>query len=326
MNYESFVEHVKELIKDNLPEGWKSATVKVRVADKINQQRIGLEFNKGEKYSPTIYMEEFYEHYQHGMNLEEVIEKLQEVLGETHLVEDMKVTRETLEEKTDRIVFQLINTQSNEALLNKMPHREFHDLSIVYLYFLTQDANGLMTIPIENSLAELFDLSEETLFELAYENTKSILPIEARAMDEVIVELIYGHGVEMEREDISEKSGAMYVFTNTEKTFGAAAMLYPEEFDKVANIYEDDLYIIPSSRHEVITLPKSACNLEGVLEMVEMTNETQRSMEDALSHQVYMYDRSTREITQVTNVPNRPFCEEQREPNKEEVKERNISR
>lgn len=326
MNYEAFVEHVKELMKERLPEGWEKAKIQTRMADKVNQKRIGLEFNRGGNVSPTIYMEEFYAHYEKGMKLEAVIEEIDEILIEINITDKFKVTKDWLEKQTDRIVFQLINTESNQALLSKRPHRFFEDLSIVYLWFISCDENGLLTIPVENSTAALFDYSEEQLFQLAYENTKRLLPPVAKPMRQVIDEIVQGINMEIENEEALEKGTGLYVFSNEVKTFGAAAMLYPEVFEQIAELQGDDLYILPSSRHEVITLPKRDMELHDVIEMVEMTNETHTSVEDALSHQVYQYDRGTREITQATHVPHRPFGEEQQEPNKEEVKERNTSR
>ena len=326
MNYEAFVEHVKELMKERLPEGWEKAKIQTRMADKVNQKRIGLEFNRGGNVSPTIYMEEFYAHYEKGMKLEAVIEEIDEILIEINITDKFKVTKDWLEKQTDRIVFQLINTESNQALLSKRPHRSFEDLSIVYLWFISCDENGLLTIPVENSTAALFDYSEEQLFQLAYENTKRLLPPVAKPMRQVIDEIVQGINMEIENEEALEKGTGLYVFSNEVKTFGAAAMLYPEVFEQIAELQGDDLYILPSSRHEVITLPKRDMELHDVIEMVEMTNETHTSVEDALSHQVYQYDRGTREITQATHVPHRPFGEEQQEPNKEEVKERNTSR
>ncbi len=326
MNYESFVEHIKELMKEHLPEGWEKTVISIRSADKVNQKRIGLEFNKGEFYSPTIYMEEFYEHYKHGMNLEEIIEQMRDILKEVALEEKLKVTRGWLEKQTDRIVLQLINTESNQALLNKMPHRSFEDLSIVYLWFISCDENGLLTIPVENATAELFDYSEEQLFQLAYENTKRLLPPVAKPMRQMIDELLSGFEEEVENREMNDNETGLYVFTNSYRTFGAAAMLYPEVFEEVAEIQGDDLYIMPTSRQEVISMPKGERELHDVIEMVEMSNEMHKDVQEALSHQVYLYDRGTKTITKASDVPHRPFGEENKEPNKEEVKERNTSR
>lgn len=326
MNYEAFVEHVKELMKEYLPEGWEKTVISIRRADKVNQKRMGLEFNKGEFYSPTIYMEEFYEHYKHGMNLEEILEQMRDILKEVALEEKFQVTRGWLEKQTDRIVLQLINTESNQTLLNKMPHRSFEDLSIVYLWFISCDENGLLTIPVENSTAALFDYSEEQLFQLAYENTKRLLPPEAAPMRQMINELLPGFEEEVGYREADDKETGLYVFTNSARTFGSTALLYPEVFEKVAEIQGDDLYIMPTSRHEVVSLPKGERELQDVIEMVEMSNEIQKDVEQALSHQVYLYDRGTRTVTKVSDVPFRPFGEINSEPDREEVKERNASR
>lgn len=326
MNYEAFVEHVKELMKERLPEGWEKATIQTRMADKVNQKRIGLEFNRGGNFSPTIYMEEFYAHYEKGMKLEEVIENMSEILTELDIADKFKITKESLREMSDRIVLQLINTEANPVLLNRMPHRSFEDLSIVYLWFVSLDEDGFMSIPVENSIASLFDYSEEQLFQLAYENTKRLLPPEATPMREMINMLLPGFEEAVGHRELDDQETGLYVFTNPNRTLGATALLYPEVFEKVAEIQGDDLYIMPTSRHEVVSLPRSERDLQDVIEMVEMTNEMQNDAEEALSHQVYLYDREARTITKVSDVPHRPFGEEQQKPNKEEVKERNTSR
>ena len=326
MNYEAFIEHVKELMKERLPEGWKKAEIKTRMADKVNQKRIGLEFDRGGNVSPTIYMEEFYERYEHGMNLEEVIENMCEILTELDIADKFKITKESLREMSDRIVLQLINTEANPVLLNRMPHRSFEDLSIVYLWFVSLDEDGFMSIPVENSIASLFDYSEEQLFQLAYENTKRLLPPEATPMREMINMLLPGFEEAVGHRELDDQETGLYVFTNPNRTLGATALLYPEVFKKVAEIQGDDLYIMPTSRHEVVSLPKGERQLHDVIEMVEMSNEIQKDVEDALSHQVYLYDRGTRKITKVSDVPFRPFGEESKEVKKEEVKERSMSR
>lgn len=326
MNYESFVEHVKELMKDHLPEGWEKAIIKTRLANKVNQKRTGLEFDRGEMCSPTVYLEEFYERYKTGMNLEEILEAISEILIELDIAEKFKITKESLREMSDRIIFQLINTEANPKLLNKMPHRSFEDLSIIYLWFVSLDENGFLSIPVENPIANLFEYSEEQLFQLAYENTKRLLPPEAAPMRQMINELLPGFEEEVGYREADDKETGLYVFTNSARTFGSTALLYPEVFEKVAEIQGDDLYIMPTSRHEVVSLPKGERELQDVIEMVEMSNEIQKDVEQALSHQVYLYDRGTRTITKVSDVPFRPFGEINSEPDREEVKERNASR
>ena len=37
----------------------------------------------------------------------------------------------------DKIVFQLINTEQNKSFLEKVPHREFQDLSIIYRWVVS---------------------------------------------------------------------------------------------------------------------------------------------------------------------------------------------
>lgn len=61
-------------------------------------------------------------------------------------------------------------------------------------------------------------------------------------------------------EDIMEEMDVdtpypMYVISNKEHYYGAVEMLFNENLDKVSEIFHDDLYILPSSTHEVIAVP-----------------------------------------------------------------------
>lgn len=49
------------------------------------------------------------------------------------LKQSIKVTmKATIEEPEDHIVFQVVNTEKNQDMLKKAPHRRFLDLSIIY--------------------------------------------------------------------------------------------------------------------------------------------------------------------------------------------------
>lgn len=84
----------------------------------------------------------------------------------------------------------------------------------------------------------------------------------------------------------------MYVLTNLFKINGAACMLYKEPLKLFSARVGKDLYIIPSSIHEVIILPadNNICKNE-LNAMVQQVNKEEVAESDILSDHVYMYDR-----------------------------------
>ena len=70
-------------------------------------------------------------------------------------------------------------------------------------------------------------------------------------------------------------------------------MLFPEELKKIADDWGCDLYILPSSVHEVIVLPDLKEEVETLREMVCDVNENQVDKVERLSNSVYHYIRES---------------------------------
>ena len=317
MNYEMFVNVIAENMKPYLPEMWENAEISVVTIGKINCERTGLVFARPDRrYSPTIYLEEFYQMFQEGCSLEEIMEKIQNTLIglEKEKIQSMELS-DLLEQK-ENVFLEVINTKENEELLRNLPHREFMDLSIVYRWLIKKDEAGLATVPITHDLAEFKNLTEEQLYELAYENTRRIFPIMTAPMDKVVEDIF---GLENEEEHfIADESKLMHVITNDSKNYGANALLYPDEIQKLAVALGDDLYLVPSSRHEIIAIPKDVGNAQWLADLVYEVNMNHVLLEDRLSNQIYQYDRGAREVTKAIELPYRPLTESKAEPKREE--------
>lgn len=80
---------------------------------------------------------------------------------------------------------------------------------------------------------------------------------------------------------------------------GSIGILCPDLLKNFADEIQDDLYIIPSSIHEVLLVPagETAGNGRELSEMVQEVNRTQVEREETLSDHVYFYSRETDRIT-----------------------------
>lgn len=86
-----------------------------------------------------------------------------------------------------------------------------------------------------------------------------------------------------------------YILTNTKKINGASSLLFNHVFREFANKVEDDLYILPSSIHEVLIVQARgySSDLPELAAMVRDVNNTEVAVDEILSYSVYKYSRDT---------------------------------
>ena len=85
----------------------------------------------------------------------------------------------------------------------------------------------------------------------------------------------------------------MTIVSNHQKVNGAAAILYPHILENLAGREESNLYVLPSSVHEVIILPETLVpDAEFLRGLVSEVNRTQLQAPEILSDNLYYYDRN----------------------------------
>ena len=98
--------------------------------------------------------------------------------------------------------------------------------------------------------------------------------------------------------ELRQKTMPMYVVSNKKNLFGASAILYSDYLEEWAEELECDLYVIPSSVHELLVMPAAhAYSGEEITEMIREINRTQVAREEILSDHVYIYRRNEGRIT-----------------------------
>ena len=78
-----------------------------------------------------------------------------------------------------------------------------------------------------------------------------------------------------------------------------------DELHELAESLESDLYILPSSVHEVIAVSSDMGSPEMLAQMVVEVNMQEVSLDERLSNQVYHYDKDLRKLTLATDTPNK---------------------
>ena len=303
MNYTEFVNAVKEKLTQELNGGVR---VNIYTTKKNNAtERTGLILETpGVNISPTIYLEEFFELYEKGKQMDWIIEDLVELYEEIRQEKSWDYERMlSFEGVKDRIIFRLINTEKNKELLLDVPHREFLDLSLVFAVLVEADNDGTAVMLIKDLHMRQWKVTKEQLWNVAKENTKRLLPAECFGMNFAVYELLSRSTPgEHDRENLLRRTwhiheelelpekDKMYVLSNKLKNYGAACIAYPYILDMLAGVLKENFYVLPSSVHEVIIVPESSQIRQSELErMVREINETQVPEEEILSNHAYFY-------------------------------------
>lgn len=310
MDYEVFKEVIKEEILDYLPEEYRGASVDIESVNKINQKLDALRIRpSGSDIIPTLYINDLYEDYKQSGDLQTILQHtadsfVKAIRGVTVTLKDLE-----MEMIKDNVIMVLINQEQNQEMLQNVPHRSFHDLAVIYRWVITHNEVGMRSIVINNELSKRAGLSEEELFQHAIENTKEMLPVKICSITEVLM------GIGSEEEELFEMLGLtseeleanlanmMWVITNTKGVNGAASMLYEENLHKLAEKVGGDLYILPSSIHEVLAVSAKFGPPEELLQMVNEVNMCAVKLEDRLSNNIYHYDKNLRKVSLVTDTP-----------------------
>ena len=163
------------------------------------------------------------------------------------------------------------------------------------------DGEGIASTPIHNGLADTLGFTEEQMFKLAAENTKRLLPPVVKSMNDVMREIFMKDGMPPEIADMMlgemPPEQQMYVISNNKGINGAVSMLYEDGLHDLAEKLGSDLYIMPSSIHEVIAVSTDMGTPETLSEMVREVNGTQVSEEEQLSDHVYRFDAAKKTLS-----------------------------
>ena len=278
LNYEQFkivtsTKLEELLLNSKMPYGYKKEVVR-----KINTELDSITIIGNDIVAaPTIYFNNLYRQYKENekLTVDQIAEMAFNMLieGITSKPYDAIFLDETKESFLSKIIFQVINRKKNEIYLRNVPNRDFMDLSIIYRYVVEINDDEVSSAVVTNKFSEKYDVTEEEMYEAAYKNT-----------------------MEKIKPGIHQNSmiPGMRFLTNDAGVYGANALLYKEIIAKEAKKIDADLYLIPSSIHEIIIYPVSNTLTADMLkETIEQINSSEIEPEDYLSDSLYIYKKTT---------------------------------
>lgn len=299
MEYREFLENVRKEVESRYD---SNVSVTLNHVMKNNGTELdGITImEKDKNIAPTIYINSFYDRYREGVSLKAVVSEIIRIYNQNKNSININADYfENYENVRKTIVYKLVNYQKNKKLLEDVPYKRVLDLAVVFYCLIEQRKGVSATALIHNEHLRIWNVTEDEIYNDALKNTPVLLAGSIVPMSKILSEIAGTAPVDND-EKVCEYTGEdiLYVLTNSSRVNGAACILYDNLLKKFANDVHSDLYILPSSVHEVIIVPKkNAFDKSELADMVREVNEQGVSQDEILSDNVYKYNRKNGLIT-----------------------------
>lgn len=201
--------------------------------------------------------------------------------------------QETFAEIKDRIIYVLENAEAAEVKVR--PHEACLDMVKTFRVY-QYDGENDFNITWDD--LEKWDVKLEAVREAAERNTPVLIPPMVYQVVQIpsgIRQIELGDNMEAILEhmaDIDNVKDPMYMLTNATGQYGAGSILNELLLERIAELWKEDIFLLPSSVHEFLLIPfsKKKMELKEWQETVSFMNSTMLLEGCVLSNSVYQYD------------------------------------
>ena len=300
MVFEQFAEAFAAELGKNMDPG---VELERRIIKKVNEELSGISVRYPDSpVAPTIYLNDLYEKFREGYALgqlvAETVAKLKRAREDAPDVPDLSE-----EAARERLYCVVINADKNEELLKDVPHERLEDLAVIPRYRVRDDASFI----VKNDICSSLHMTSEEVLEAAHANTND-QEFETKGMAEVLGDVMKSQGLSDDYADevlgMTDGPNVLYVLTNQSKVDGAAALTSEQAmesaYERIKSEHPDmnDMYVLGSSRHELILIPDDAVDNEEFLRSMHMDIQSTELVEsDRLTDNIYRYIVATKQLS-----------------------------
>lgn len=310
MTYNQFLNYVREQSVFELehPEEYQATINHVIKNNSVELDGICLH-KHGESLSPTVYLNQFYEQYLDGRPLKSILGEIVSTLNnDVPKLEVPASLFDDYEAIKPQIIYRIVNYEKNIAQLTTCPYLPFCDMAITFRWLVHADSYGIASSLITNRELELWNVTVEELYKVASRNTQRLFPHQIQPMQDVLKEYIQD---DQELKFLYENTSPtfqIYILTNKSRINGSTCMIYDHVLATFAKQQNRDIYILPSSIHEVLLIPaNNEIDEQDLLSLVHDANRTVVTDTDILSDSIYRYDASRNRIIMIQNNWNKEW-------------------
>lgn len=295
LNYKEFLETIKNEVQKQA-----GNEIQVRISsiprNNLKPQDTLILLDGSNSLAPAISLAPYYDEYLQGLSIESASAQILSFHFQNRKNNPVDFSfYADFEKIKNRIACKLIHYEKNAAFLCSVPHRRFLDLAVIYYYRFDShlfDGNG--SVIVQNTHLKLWNISESLLHETAVHNTFDRAPYKLIRIGRLLEEMT---GI---NPDLSYPDDLpMYVLTNACQCCGASCILSGRILEEISERIGGDYYVLPSSVHECMIVPKNqSCHLSvrTLEEIVHEINEEYVAPEEVLSNSVYRYCCSQKQL------------------------------
>ena len=182
----------------------------------------------------------------------------------------------------DNCLTRVLAAERNVSILRECPHEWVCNLAeTVVVKVPSGDKNDYGYFNVDYEMMERMDIEMEELFKAARKNMSDHVVFEplGKAMERI------SKGEYKWDEDTED---LLYVLTNDDALFGAAMIGCPDVLRDCARKLGEEVFIIPSSIHELLFLKKmDGVDVDAITETIIDTNRTKVRDDEFLSDKLY---------------------------------------
>ena len=302
MTYDDFKTEVVEQLKLRLPEEYDDYTWQTIQKTNSNSYE-GLTICSAQnKRVPHAVMNftKAYDDYLNGTPIERIVDVFEgDVTAPSELPgapeTDIASTIADFEKVKDKILPRVINVHTNRDYIQNKVYKYIKgtDMVITYNVIVGSDENGVASVGITKELAKHWKVKQTDIIDVAMNNLKKEA-FTLQTLPEYGMSMIFGiEAKNYKIEDLKDKTLIEngLVLSNKSGAFGAMHLLNKDLLTEISKV-AGEIYILPSSVHEVILLPKEPAKLENLRNLVKQTNEEQVAEKDRLTNSVLEFKTS----------------------------------
>ncbi len=293
MNYDEFKEALQAEIQSR---SLRHIEFTTEMVTKLNERIEGLVLRfENQAISPTIYPQKMYESCQKGISVSDIVDFISPtIFNASYFPPIPELTPENAEKS---ISFSLINKEKNKELLKQCPYKDVHDLAAVPRWNVSKEASFV----VNNNVMQNLRMTKEEILDIAQKNTESTT-FECKRLEELVKDILAEDGVDRQEMDeiLPMKPSPLHIISNPQRLDGSCAILSDSFMQKVAEqIQSDKLYLLPSSRHEMLVVDAHGADSSFLKATVMEVNSDPTVIyeEDFLSNSIYKYNAATHSIT-----------------------------
>ena len=304
LSYEKFVENLRAYLLDalNLQEERIYFEAKDEEGMAQNGDRLFVECRVSSEGKEVcgIHTEELYEDYLDGVSVDKI--------GDTVTEEIKKISKAGFFEKTKNVnnyskvkgdlFIRLLNKKKHEKALENAVYKEVDGIACVLYMKVGQQDGRISSMKIHKASLADWGMDEDEAYENALANTYFLTPPRSYKWERLLFNPAYEGDDFMDmnyEENIVERIAGSCLSTSI-RTNGAVAVFLPDVAQRIADLMDDDFYIVFTSVHEAMIHPKRMFCPEDLERILKETLKEATPDEDFLTDEIYYYDRGARKI------------------------------